>query len=104
MPVLCSTPRRNAVFAKCDMQGISLVVITSYVGPIYFGFRCFPAAQAFYLSLTFVLAVVLVVAPWINGFNTAAYRWLRTAVYVACGACGVGARARVVCGACGCLV
>lgn len=44
-----------------DVMGISLLIWSSYIGGIYFGFECFPAVQACYCVVlsAFVLVAVL---------------------------------------------
>jgi adiponectin receptor len=62
----CLSPTHHNKLLLLDLTGIALLVGSSYLPAIYFGFYCMPNLQAIYLGFSVVVLAVGLIAPWIE--------------------------------------
>ncbi|PIA46012.1 hypothetical protein AQUCO_01600346v1 [Aquilegia coerulea] len=85
----CHSRRFNLFFWRLDYAGISLMIVSSFVPPIYYTFFCHPNTRFLYLaSITIfgILAIITLLAP---ALSSARFRHFRASLFLAMGFSGV---------------
>lgn len=85
----CHSRRFSLFFWRLDYAGISLMIVSSFVPPIYYTFFNHPNAQFLYLTsitLLGILAIITLLAP---ALSTARFRSFRASLFLAMGFSGV---------------
>ena len=85
----CHSRRASAVFWQLDYAGISVMIVASFVPPVYYAFLCHPPARAAYLSAIAALGALVVAALLSPSCSSPRYRRLRAALFLAMGLSGV---------------
>ncbi|KAK8461601.1 hypothetical protein SEVIR_1G062800v4 [Setaria viridis] len=85
----CHSRRATAVFWQLDYAGISVMIVASFVPPVYYAFLCHPGARAAYLSGITALGVLVVGALLSPSCSSPRYRRLRASLFLAMGLSGV---------------
>ncbi|KAJ1972050.1 hypothetical protein H4R34_005539 [Dimargaris verticillata] len=86
--VACHSHQVSRQWNKCDHLGIIVLIVGSFYPPIYYAFYCHPRVLMLYLALisTFGLTGAYFCAQ--DRFQTPAYRWTRTLLYIGMGLSG----------------
>ncbi|AQK60244.1 uncharacterized protein LOC100191343 [Zea mays] len=85
----CHSRRASVVFWQLDYAGISVMIVASFVPPVYYAFLCHPPARAAYLSAIAALGALVVAALLSPSCSSPRYRRLRAALFLAMGLSGV---------------
>jgi adiponectin receptor len=85
----CHSRRASVVFWQLDYAGISVMIVASFVPPVYYAFLCHPPARVAYLSAISVLGALVVGALLSPSCSSPQYRRLRAALFLAMGLSGV---------------
>ncbi|XP_062093338.1 heptahelical transmembrane protein 2-like [Humulus lupulus] len=81
--------RFSFFFWRLDYAGISIMIVSSFFAPIYYGFSCHPIARLLYLSSISVLGVVAIVTLLSPALSTPQFRTFRATLFLAMGFSGV---------------
>ncbi|KAG0532000.1 hypothetical protein BDA96_04G070000 [Sorghum bicolor] len=85
----CHSRRASVVFWQLDYAGISVMIVASFVPPVYYAFLCHPPARVAYLSAITALGALVVAALLSPSCSSPRYRRLRAALFLAMGLSGV---------------
>ncbi|CAN6243289.1 unnamed protein product [Urochloa humidicola] len=85
----CHSRRATAVFWQLDYAGISVMIVASFVPPVYYAFLCDPAPRILYLSGITALGTMVVGALLSPSCSSPRYRRLRASLFLAMGLSGV---------------
>uniref|UniRef100_A0A0A9DIU4 Uncharacterized protein n=1 Tax=Arundo donax TaxID=35708 RepID=A0A0A9DIU4_ARUDO len=85
----CHSRRATVIFWQLDYAGISVMIVTSFVPPVYYAFLCHPPARVAYLSAITALGALVVAALLSPSCSSPRYRRLRAALFLAMGLSGV---------------
>lgn len=85
----CHSRRASVVFWQLDYAGISVMIVASFVPPVYYAFLCHPPARVAYLSAITVLGALVVAALLSPSCSSPRFRRLRAALFLAMGLSGV---------------
>ncbi|CAN6237329.1 unnamed protein product [Urochloa humidicola] len=85
----CHSRRATAVFWQLDYAGISVMIVASFVPPVYYAFLCDPAPRLLYLSGITALGTLVVGALLSPSCSSPRYRRLRASLFLAMGLSGV---------------
>jgi len=85
----CHSRRASVVFWQLDYAGISVMIVASFVPPVYYAFLCHPRARALYLSGITALGALVVGALLSPSCSSPRYRRLRATLFLAMGLSGV---------------
>ncbi|RWW70602.1 hypothetical protein BHE74_00021705 [Ensete ventricosum] len=85
----CHSRRLNLFFWRLDYAGISLMIVTSFVPPIYYVFLCDPAARIAYLSIIATLGFLAILTLLAPALCAPRFRPFRAALFLAMGFSGV---------------
>lgn len=85
----CHSRRFNLFFWRLDYTGISVMIISSFVPPIYYAFFCNALARHVYLSTITVLGLLTAGFLLVPGLSSPRFRPLRTYLFLAMGLSGV---------------
>lgn len=85
----CHSRRLNLFFWRLDYAGISLMIVTSFVPPIYYVFLCHPAARIAYLSIIATLGFLAIFTLLAPALCAPRFRAFRAALFLAMGFSGV---------------
>ncbi|KAK9100093.1 hypothetical protein Scep_023523 [Stephania cephalantha] len=85
----CHSRRLYFFFWRLDYAGISLMIVSSFVPPLYYAFLCHPNARLFYLTTITtlgILAVIMLLAP---ALSAPRFRPFRASLFLAMGFSGI---------------
>jgi adiponectin receptor len=85
----CHSRRASVVFWQLDYAGISVMIVASFVPPVYYAFLCHPPARVAYLSAISVLGALVVGALLSPSSSAPRFRRLRALLFLAMGLSGV---------------
>ncbi|RLM80708.1 hypothetical protein C2845_PM12G04710 [Panicum miliaceum] len=85
----CHSRRASVVFWQLDYAGISVMIVASFVPPVYYAFLCHPRARVLYLSGITALGTLVVGALLSPSCSSPRYRRLRATLFLAMGLSGV---------------
>ncbi|KAF9614360.1 hypothetical protein IFM89_018113 [Coptis chinensis] len=85
----CHSRRFNLFFWRLDYAGISLMIVSSFVPPIYYAFYCHPNFRSLYLTSITVLGIFAIITLLAPGLSTARFRYFRASLFLAMGFSGV---------------
>eukprot|EP00897_Mesotaenium_endlicherianum_P005331 jgi/Mesen1/4826/ME000243S03997 len=85
----CLSHTASLMLWKLDYLGIAVMVATSFVPPVYYGFLCQPMWHMVYLGSTALLTGCTIGASLSHKFGAPKYRWLRASVFTCLGLSGV---------------
>ncbi|KAF8691273.1 hypothetical protein HU200_040398 [Digitaria exilis] len=85
----CHSRRASVVFWQLDYAGISIMIVASFVPPVYYAFLCDARARSGYLSAITALGVLVVGALLSPSCSSPRYRRLRATLFLAMGLSGV---------------
>ncbi|KAI8808778.1 hemolysin-III related-domain-containing protein [Cladochytrium replicatum] len=74
---------------KADYIGIVVLIVSSFVPAIYYGFLCNPVLQIAYLTFICVFGIATVITSVSSRFSTPEWRLLRTSMFLAMGLSGI---------------
>uniref|UniRef100_A0ACD5YND5 Uncharacterized protein n=1 Tax=Avena sativa TaxID=4498 RepID=A0ACD5YND5_AVESA len=85
----CHSRRATVVFWQLDYAGISIMIVASFVPPVYYAFLCHPYPRIAYLSAITVLGALVVAVLLSPSCSSPRYRRLRATLFLAMGLSGV---------------
>ncbi|KAG0465991.1 hypothetical protein HPP92_020155 [Vanilla planifolia] len=85
----CHSRRLNLLFWRLDYTGISLMIVSSFIPPIYYAFLCSPLPRFLYLSAITALGFLSTVTLLAPAFSSPRFRPFRAALFLAVGFSGV---------------
>ncbi|KAJ0989846.1 hypothetical protein J5N97_008202 [Dioscorea zingiberensis] len=85
----CHSRRLNLLFWRVDYAGISIMIVTSFVPPIYYAFFCHPLARFAYLSTISILGLLAIVTLLAPSLSAPQFRPFRACLFLAMGFSGV---------------
>ncbi|KAF5197297.1 Heptahelical transmembrane protein [Thalictrum thalictroides] len=85
----CHSKRFNLFFWRLDYAGISLMIVTSFVPPIYYIFLCHPNIRFIYLASIIIFGILAVITLLAPALNTPRFRHFRAYLFLAMGFSGV---------------
>lgn len=74
---------------RIDYAGISVLIVTSFYPPVYYGFMCHPNLQFFYLASTTAMGVCVLIASLVEVFQSTHFRPIRAGLYAGLGLWGL---------------
>lgn len=72
---------------RFDFIGITILIVASFIPPLYVAFHCFPLIRAFYISCILCLGLAGIVGPWTQAFHQ--HLWVRTGTFLGMGLSGI---------------
>lgn len=87
--VYCHSIKVSKVFSRLDYSGIALLIMGSFVPPLYYGFYCSRTLQIAYMSVICSLGIICTIVSLWSKFNTPKYRVLRAGLFLTFGCSGV---------------
>ncbi|KAJ7373754.1 Adiponectin receptor protein 2 [Desmophyllum pertusum] len=87
--VYCHSVTVSKIFSRLDYSGIAMLIMGSFVPPLYYGFYCSRVLQIAYMSLICSLGVTCIIVSLWSKFNRPKYRMLRTGLFLTFGCSGV---------------
>ncbi|XP_074581908.1 heptahelical transmembrane protein ADIPOR2-like isoform X2 [Curcuma longa] len=93
----CHSPRLNLFFWRLDYAGISLMIVSSFVPPVYYAFLCHTTARRIYLGTIAALGLIAVVTLLAPALSSPRFRVFRAALFLAMGFSGVVPAAHALC-------
>eukprot|EP00210_Caulerpa_lentillifera_P006238 g5959.t1 len=85
----CCSIHVNKYMWKLDYAGISVLIVTSFYPPVYYGFLCHPHWLLFYLISTTVLGIGTILVSFVGYLQKSKFRPLRALMFTALGLFGV---------------
>lgn len=85
----CHSRRFNCFFWRLDYTGISIMIISSFVPPIYYAFFCNPLACLVYLSTITAIGLFAIVTLLAPALSSPRFRPIRASLFLAMGLSGV---------------
>ncbi|KAF6137893.1 hypothetical protein GIB67_014022 [Kingdonia uniflora] len=85
----CHSRRLNFFFWSLDYAGISLMIVCSFVPPIYYAFYCHPYARLFYLTSISVLGILAIITLLTPELSSPRFRSVRASLFLAMGFSGI---------------
>ncbi|KAJ8498268.1 hypothetical protein OPV22_008820 [Ensete ventricosum] len=85
----CHSHNLNLFFWRLDYVGISLMIVSSFVPPIYYAFLCHPVARVTYLSAIAMLGLLTILTLLAPALSSSHYRSFRAMLFLAMGFFGV---------------
>jgi adiponectin receptor len=86
--VYCHSPKISKFFNKLDYCGISILIISSFIPWIYYGFYCEFGTKIAYLLITISLGTGCIIVSMWDKFSTPEYRTYRALLFIAFGLFG----------------
>ncbi|KAG6523049.1 hypothetical protein ZIOFF_020208 [Zingiber officinale] len=93
----CHSPRLNLFFWRLDYAGISLMIVSSFVPPVYYAFLCHPVARRAYIGAIAVLGLLAVVTLLAPALSSPRFRPLRAVLFLTMGFSGVVPAVHALC-------
>lgn len=84
----CHSRRLSLLFWRLDYTGISVMIVSSFVPPIYYAFLCSPLPRLAYLSAVSALGLLVVLALLAPALSSPRFRPLRASLFLAMGFSG----------------
>jgi adiponectin receptor len=85
----CHSQRVNLLCWRMDYSGISLMIVASFVPPVYYAFMCHPTLQIIYLSAISVLGIFTALSLLTPALSSPEYRPLRANLFLCMGFSGL---------------
>lgn len=85
----CCAAHISKYLWRVDYSGITILIVTSFYPPVYYGFMCQPALRNFYLASTTLMGAATIAVSLPDRFQQRAYRPLRAGMYASLGMWGV---------------
>ncbi|VFQ95172.1 unnamed protein product [Cuscuta campestris] len=85
----CHSRRCNLLLWRLDQSGISLMVVASFVAPIYYVFDCHPLSRVFYFASITLLGTLAAVSLLSPALTSGRFRSFKAAVFLALGLSGI---------------
>lgn len=85
----CHSRRLNSLFWRLDYIGISLMIITSFIPPIYYAFYCNPIPLFAYISFIIFLGLSVILTLLAPVFSSPHFRPFRAFLFLSMGFSGV---------------
>ncbi|KAL6012215.1 Casein kinase I hhp2 [Asimina triloba] len=85
----CHSRSLNLFFWRLDYSGISLMIVSSFVPPIYYAFLCHPLSRLFYLTTIALLGLGVILTLLSPALSSPRFRPLRASLFLAMGFSGV---------------
>ncbi|XP_078162572.1 heptahelical transmembrane protein ADIPOR2-like [Carex rostrata] len=85
----CHSRRVNLLCWRMDYSGISLMIVASFVPPVYYAFMCNPTLQIIYLSSISILGVFTALSLLAPSLSSPQYRPLRATLFLCMGFSGM---------------
>ncbi|WOL18323.1 hypothetical protein Cni_G27117 [Canna indica] len=93
----CHSRRLNLFFWRLDYAGISLMIISSFVPPVYYAFLCHPTVRCLYISAITALGLVAIVTLLVPALSSPRFRPFRATVFLAMGFSGIVPAVHAMC-------
>ncbi|EDO36050.1 predicted protein [Nematostella vectensis] len=87
--VYCHSANVSKVFSRLDYSGIALLIMGSFIPPLYYGFYCDTTTRNVYMGVIVSMGLLSVLVSLWSKFNTPKYRCLRAGVFLTFGCSGV---------------
>lgn len=87
--VYCHSVMVSKVFSRLDYSGIALLIMGSFIPPLYYGFYCSRVLKIVYMSIICTLGILCIIVSLWSKFNTPKYRVLRAGLFLTFGCSGV---------------
>lgn len=87
--VYCHSVVVSKVFSRLDYSGIALLIMGSFVPPLYYGFYCSRTLKIAYMSVICSLGIMCIIVSLWSKFNTPKYRVLRAGLFLTFGCSGL---------------
>ncbi|KAF4390159.1 hypothetical protein G4B88_005077 [Cannabis sativa] len=81
--------RFSSFFWRLDYAGISIMIVSSFFAPIYYGFSCHPISRLLYLTSISVLGVLAIITLLSPALSAPQFRTFRATLFLAMGFSGV---------------
>lgn len=85
----CHSCSLNQTLYRIDYAGITIMIITSFFPPIFYGFQCSPFFQLIYLSTITLMGLVTITALFHPKLSTPKYRSIRALLFCSMGLFGI---------------
>ncbi|XP_025630640.1 heptahelical transmembrane protein 2 [Arachis hypogaea] len=85
----CHSESFSLFFWRLDYAGISLMIVCSFIAPIYYAFLCNPYARLFYLTSISVLGILAIITLLAPSFSSPRFRPLRASLFLCMGFSGI---------------
>ncbi|CAM44328.2 conserved hypothetical protein [Leishmania braziliensis MHOM/BR/75/M2904] len=72
---------------RLDYIGITVLIVSSFLPPLYVMFHCNPVARTVYITAILVLGTVGIIGPWTDAFYE--HMWVRVSVFLGLGFSGL---------------
>lgn len=87
--VYCHSVTVSKVFSRLDYSGIAMLIMGSFVPPLYYGFYCSRVLKIVYMSVICSLGIMCIIVSLWSKFNTPKYRVLRAGLFLTFGCSGI---------------
>ncbi|KAK9839111.1 hypothetical protein WJX74_009738 [Apatococcus lobatus] len=84
----CCSEHLGKLMWRLDYSGITILIVTSFFPPVYYGFMCQPFWRNVYLGITTVVGLTTVCVTLSSRFQQEAWRPIRAALFSAVGGWG----------------
>ncbi|BDA50104.1 Heptahelical transmembrane protein 4 [Coccomyxa sp. Obi] len=81
---------------KYDYAGIVVLIVASFIPPVYYGFLCEPLLRNFYLISTCLMGLLTVCVTLLSFFQTQRFRTFRAALFATLGLWGIAPSVHVL--------
>jgi predicted membrane channel-forming protein YqfA (hemolysin III family) len=78
----CHAPQTYSLLYKCDLFGISSMILGSYLPGLYHGFTCFPPIQLLYCTVVSFLVITSMIVPHLDRCQKPEFHAYRVALLV----------------------
>jgi len=85
----CHSQCLNLFFWRLDYAGISIMIVSSFVPPIYYAFLCNPFSRLAYLSIISALGILVILTLLAPALSSPRFRPFRATLFLAMGFSGV---------------
>lgn len=85
----CHSHKFTLFFWRLDYSGISIMIICSFIAPIYYTFCCQPYWCLFYLSSITILGILVIITLFAPALTSGKFRSFRATLFLAMGFSGV---------------
>lgn len=85
----CHSKRYNLFFWRLDYAGIALMIVSSFVAPIYYAFFCNPLASQIYLTSISLLGILVIITLLAPSLSAPQFRPLRAILFLSMGFSGI---------------
>ncbi|PFX18714.1 adiponectin receptor protein 1-like [Stylophora pistillata] len=87
--VYCHSITVSKIFSRLDYSGIALLIMGSFIPPLYYGFYCSRILKIIYMSLILTLGILCIIVSLWSKFSTPKYRGLRAGLFLTFGCSGI---------------